>query len=149
MDRAPRRGADWHALTLVTLGLVAFGIVMVYSATSGAAAVGGGDPVEYLTRQATFAVIGLLAMLAVTRIDYRRLRFVAPALVLVALAFCGAVLALGPPVNGARRWLGVGPASFQPSELAKLALAVWLAAYLAKREPPRTLSQLWRPIGLL
>src|SRR5215216_5465276 len=102
MNRAPRRGADWHALTLVTLGLVAFGIVMVYSATSGSAAVGGGDPIEYLTRQATFAVIGLLGMLGATRIDYRRLRLLAPALVVAALGCCVAVLALGPPVNGAR-----------------------------------------------
>src|SRR5215211_4552899 len=149
MDRAAKRGADWHALTLVTLGLVAFGIVMVYSATSASAAVGGGDPIEYLTRQATFAVIGLIGLVGATRIDYHRLRVVAPALVLAALASCVAVLVLGPPVNGARRWLGIGPASFQPSELAKLALAVWLAAHLAKREPPRTLSQLWRPIGLL
>jgi cell division protein FtsW len=149
MDRAPRRGADWHALTLVTLGLVAFGIVMVYSATSASAAVGGGDPVEYLTRQATFAVIGLLAMLGITRVDYRRLRLVAPALVVASLALCAAVLVLGAPVNGARRWLGFGPASFQPSELAKLALALWLAAHLAKRDPPRSLSELWRPIGVL
>jgi cell division protein FtsW len=149
MDRAPRRGADWHALTLVTLGLVAFGIVMVYSATSASAAVGGGDPVEYLTRQATFAVIGLIGLVGATRIDYHRLRVVAPALVLAALAFCVAVLLLGPSVNGARRWLGVGPASFQPSEFAKLALAVWLAAHLSKREPPQKLSELGRPIGLL
>src|SRR5918994_1231429 len=149
MDRAAKRGADWHALTLVTLGLVAFGIVMVYSATSASATVGGGDPIEYLTRQATFAVIGLAAMLGATRIDYHRLRLVAPALVLAALALCAAVLVVGAPVNGARRWIGFGPASFQPSELAKLALAVWLAAYLAKRAPPRTLSELWRPIGLL
>src|SRR3954453_11709342 len=146
MNRAPRRGADWHALTLVTLGLVAFGIVMVYSATSASAAVGGGDPVEYLTRQGTFAVIGLLAMLGVTRIDYRRLRLLAPPLLLVSLAGCAARLVLGTPVNGARRWLGVGPASFQPSELAKLALALWLASPRAKRAPPRTLSELWRPI---
>jgi cell division protein FtsW len=149
MDRAPRRGADWHVLTLVTLGLVAFGIVMVYSATSGSAAVGGGDPVEYLTRQGTFAVIGLLAMLGATRIDYRRLRLLAPPLLLIAFAGCVAVLALGAPVNGARRWIGFGPASFQPSELAKLALALWLAGHLAKRNPPQSLSELWRPIGLL
>jgi cell division protein FtsW len=149
MERAAKRGAEWHVLTLVTLGLVAFGIVMVYSATSASAAVGGGDPIEYLQRQATFAVLGLVAMLGVTRIDYQRLRLLAPALIVAALAGCAAVLALGEPVNGARRWLGFGPASFQPSELAKLALAVWLAAHLAKREPPRTLRELWRPIGLL
>ncbi len=149
MERAAKRGAEWHVLTLVTLGLVAFGIVMVYSATSASAAVGGGDPIEYLQRQATFAVLGLVAMIAVTRIDYRRLKLLAPALVLVALAGCAAVLVVGAPVNGARRWIGFGPAAFQPSELAKLALAIWLAAYLAKREPPQRLAELWRPIGLL
>jgi len=149
MERAAKRGAEWHVLTLVTLGLVAFGIVMVYSATSASAAVGGGDPIEYLQRQATFAVLGLVAMIAVTRIDYRRLKLLAPALVLVALAGCAAVLVVGAPVNGARRWIGFGPAAFQPSELAKLALAIWLAAYLAKRQPPQRLAELWRPIGLL
>src|SRR6266542_5007677 len=111
MERAAKRGAEWHVLTLVTLGRV--------------------------------------AMIAVTRIDYRRLKLLAPALVLVALAGCAAVLVVGAPVNGARRWIGFGPAAFQPSELAKLALAIWLAAYLAKREPPQRLAELWRPIGLL
>jgi cell division protein FtsW len=144
-----RRGVEWHVLALVTLGLVAFGIVMVYSATSAPAAVGGGDPMEYLARQGTFAVLGLAAMLGVTRIDYKRLRLLAPPFVLAALALCAAVLVVAQPVNGARRWLGVGPASFQPSEVAKLALALWIAAHLAKRKPPRTLGELWRPVGLL
>src|SRR5215210_1802762 len=98
MERAAKRGAEWHVLTLVTLGLVAFGIVMVYSATSASAAVGGGDPSEYLQRQATFAVLGLIGMLGVTRIDYRRLRLLAPALLVAALLGCIAVLALGQPV---------------------------------------------------
>jgi len=52
-------------------------------------------------------------------------------------------------VNGARRWIAFGPATFQPSELAKVALAVWAAAYLCKRPAPQTLKQLWRPIGML
>src|SRR5204862_7301835 len=52
-------------------------------------------------------------------------------------------------INGARRWLGFGPAAFQPSELAKLALVVWCAAYLARRPPPRTLRDLAKPIGTL
>jgi len=85
----------------------------------------------------------------VTRIDYRRLRLLAPPLLLISFAGCVAVLALGDPVNGARRWIGFGPASFQPSELAKLALALWLAAHLAKRDPPQSLSELWKPIGIL
>jgi cell division protein FtsW len=59
------------------------------------------------------------------------------------------VLVIGQRVNGARRWIGFGPAAFQPSELAKLALAVWVAAHLARRPAPRTLRELARPIGLL
>ena len=62
---------------------------------------------------------------------------------------CVAVLVVGPRINGARRWIGLGPAQFQPSELAKLALCVWAAAYLARRPAPRTLKDLARPIGLL
>jgi cell division protein FtsW len=60
-----------------------------------------------------------------------------------------AVLAIGPVVNGARRWLSAGPAVFQPSELAKLSLAVWAAAYLARHPAPQSLKELARPIGAL
>src|SRR5713226_1345528 len=143
------RKPEWHILTLVTLALTAFGIVMVYSATSASAAIGGANPMSYLERQGTYAVLGLVLMLVASRFDYRRLRALAPALVLVALGGCAAVLVIAQPVNGARRWIGFGPASFQPSELAKLALAVWIAAYLAKREPPQTLREVWRPVGVL
>src|SRR5207248_10516759 len=73
----------------------------------------------------------------------------APGLVLAALGLCLAVLVIGQRVNGARRWIGFGPAAFQPSELAKLAILVWCAAYLARKPPPRTLKELARPIGLL
>ena len=82
-----RRGVEWHVLTLVTLALVAFGIVMVYSATSASAAVGGGDPMQYLARQATFAVIGIAGMLAATRFSYRRLRVAAPAALVAGSCF--------------------------------------------------------------
>ena len=61
---------------------------------------------------------------------------------LTSLGLCAAVLVLGQEVNGARRWLGVGSLSFQPSELAKLSLAIWAAAYLARRPAPRTLKEL-------
>jgi cell division protein FtsW len=139
---------DTHILVLVTLGLTAFGLVMVYSATSAPAALGGGDPVFYLKRESIYAAIGVVLLLIASRTDYRALRYLAPVLMLVSLGLCLAVLVLGQEVNGARRWLGVGPLAFQPSELAKLSLAIWAAAYLARRPAPQTLKELWRPIGL-
>jgi cell division protein FtsW len=138
-----------HVLVLVTLALVAFGLVMVYSATSAPAALAQTDPMSYLKKQGGYALFGVILMMAASRFDYRRLRMFAPALVLTALAGCLAVLAIGVRVNGARRWIELGPATFQPSELAKLAIAVWAAAYLSRRPAPRTLRELWRPIGLL
>jgi cell division protein FtsW len=83
------------------------------------------------------------------RWDYRRLKALAPMLILGSLALLAAVLAIGPAINGARRWISLGPAVFQPSELAKLSLAIWAAAYLSRRPAPRDLRELWRPVGAL
>jgi cell division protein FtsW len=123
--------------------------VMVYSATSAPAALARTDPMSYLKKQGVYALIGVALMMTTARFDYRRLRALAPGLVLTSLFLCLAVLAIGSRVNGARRWIALGPATFQPSELAKVALAVWAAAYLCKRPAPQTLKQLWRPIGML
>ncbi len=136
-------------LTLITCGLVAFGLVMVYSATSASAALANGDPAYYLKRQAGYALLGLVLMLVASRTDYRILRKLAPVLIVSSIALLLAVLVVGQAVNGARRWITFGPAVFQPSELAKLALAVWAAAYLTRRRPPQNLRELWRPVGLL
>ena len=144
-----RAHLEWHVLCFVTLALVAFGLVMVYSATSAPAALGNGDPSSYLKRQGIYAVLGLVLMTIASRIDYRILRRVAPALLLLSFALCVAVLVLGEPINGARRWLSAGPAVFQPSELAKLALCVWVATHLARHPPPRSLGELARPIGIV
>src|ERR671936_380832 len=162
--RAPRRGVqeagaepsgvkstqlESRLLILVTLGLVAFGLVMVYSATSASAALANGDPAYFLKRQAIYAVLGLVLMAFASRVDFRAVRRLAPLLVVGSLVLLLAVLAIGQSVNGARRWLSFGPVVFQPSELAKLALAVWAAAYLTRRRPPQRVSDLWRPLGLL
>src|SRR5918912_2518020 len=144
-----RQTLETRLLVLVTLGLVAFGLVMVYSATSAPAALAQTDPMSYLKKQGVYALIGVTLMIAMSRFDYRRLASLAPSAVAVALLLCLAVLAVGTRVNGARRWIAVGPATFQPSELAKLALALWAAAYLSRRPAPRTLKELARPIGVL
>jgi cell division protein FtsW len=144
-----RSSLDYHVLVLVTLGLVAFGLVMVYSASSARATLAADDPAYYLKRQAVYAFAGVVALVLLSRMDYRRLRFAVAPLLLGSFALLVAVLVLGTPVNGARRWLSLGPATIQPSELAKLALVLWLAAYLARRPAPQSLGELLRPIGLV
>jgi cell division protein FtsW len=144
-----QRSLEWQLLVLVTVALTAFGLVMVYSATSASAALGNGDPTGYLERQGIYALVGVVLLVAAARSDFRRLRPLAPTLVVTGLVLCAVVLVIGERINGARRWIGAGPAAFQPSELAKFALVVWSAAYLARRPPPRTLKELARPLGAL
>jgi cell division protein FtsW len=149
LSRNVRHSVEWQLLVLVSLALTAFGLVMVYSATSASAALGNGNPLGYLERQGTYALIGIALMIVAARADYHKLRHLAPGLVVTALVLCAGVLVVGERINGARRWIGFGPATFQPSELAKLALIVWLAGYLARRPAPRSLRDLARPIGTL
>jgi cell division protein FtsW len=144
-----RTNLESNVLVLVTLALVAFGMVMVYSATSASATIGGGNPVYYLKRQAIFAVIGLALLVTARRWSYRSLRHTAPVLVLGSLGLLVLALVAGQDINGARRWLDVGGATFQPSEVAKLAVLVWVALYLSKRPVPVTLGELTKPIGLI
>jgi cell division protein FtsW len=147
--RAIRGGLEYHLLVVVTLGLVAFGLVMVYSASSARAALAADDPAYYLKRQAAYALLGVVALAVFSRTDFRRLRYLVPPLLLASFALLVAVLVLGTPVNGAKRWLTLGPATLQPSELAKLALALWVAAYLSRTPPPQSLKELIRPIGVV
>ena len=147
--KAKRLQFEWNLLVLVTAALVLFGLVMVYSATSGSAALGNANPLGFVEKQVTYAAIGVALLVVVSRFPLERLRALAPTLVVTALVLCLGVLAVGTRVNGARRWIDVGPLVFQPSELAKLAVVVWTAAYLSRRPPPRTLQELARPLGLL
>jgi cell division protein FtsW len=147
--RPKRLQFEWNLLVLVTAALVLFGLVMVYSATSGSAALGNGNPLGMVEKQAIYAILGLALLVVVSRVELDRIRALAPTLVVTALFLCLAVLAIGDRVNGARRWIAVGPLVFQPSELAKLALVVWTAAYLSRHRPPTTLKELARPIGFL
>jgi cell division protein FtsW len=140
---------EYHLLVLVTLGLVAFGLVMVYSASSARALLSSDAPSYYLKRQAVYALMGLVALVVLSRIDFHRLRHATGPLLAATFFLLVAVLALGTAVNGARRWLPLGFIDFQPSELAKLVLALWTAALLARKPAPRTLGELAKPIGLV
>jgi cell division protein FtsW len=149
MNRAHRGQLEQRLLVLVTLALVAFGLVMVYSATSASAALGNGDPMNYLKRQAIYALCGVALMIGLSRFDNRRVPLAVPLLLIGSAVACVAVLLLAPEINGARRWMYLGPVGFQPSEVAKLALLLFAAAYLARKGAPRSLGELWKPLGLV
>src|SRR4029453_16225417 len=93
--RAPVKGQlEQRVLVLVTLGLVAFGLVMVFSATSAAAALGEGDPMRFLVKQGAYALVGLVLPAVLTRVDYHAFRPLAPLLLVGAFVACVGVLAL-------------------------------------------------------
>jgi cell division protein FtsW len=147
--RSAKAQVEHGLLVLVALGLVAFGLVMVYSASSARAAVASGDPAYFLKRQGLYALAGLIAFALLARTDLRVIRRAAGPLLAASLVLLVAVLAAGLTVNGATRWLNLGPIAFQPSELAKVALAIWIAALLARRPAPGSLRELARPVGLV
>jgi cell division protein FtsW len=124
--------------------LVALGLVMVFSSSSAIAYSYHHDTAFYLKRQLMYLAVGLVLAYAAYRIDYRKLRTIAPWLVLITFVLL--VLTLIPHVGyatgGARRWLGFRALSFQPSELGKLALVMFLAAKLSQLgEGIRSLSR--------
>jgi len=144
-DRERARVGPPDALLLGSVAfLVVIGLVMVFSASSATAYSSFHDTAYYLKRQLVYLGVGLVLAYAAYRVDYRKLRTVAPGLVLVTLLLL--VLTLIPHVGfatgGARRWLGFHALSFQPSELGKLALVIFLAAKLAQLgEGIRSLSK--------
>ncbi len=120
-------------LFAAVLGLVGFGVVMVYSASAVYATQKFGAATYFLRRDLLWAGLGLVAMTISVRTDYGAWRRLCYPLLGASIALLGAVLVVGARINGARRWFHVGPLSFQPAELAKLALVVYLAYSLAKK----------------
>jgi len=120
-------------LFFAAIALAAVGLVMVYSAGSWLGQEMHGNWEFFLWRQAGFLSVGLAGMLIISRLDYRLLRRFGPHLMFIALGMLVLVLIFGQEINGARRWIRFAGVGIQPSELAKLALAVFLAATLARQ----------------
>jgi cell division protein FtsW len=132
----PRKLSPDPWLFGLVLVLVSLGVVMVYSASAIVAADRFGDPLFFLKKQLFWAALGFVGLWVAMLLDYRRLeRVVMPLLV---LSFVLLVLVLVPPfgqsINGTRRWFRMGPLSFQPVELAKFSLVLYLAAFLTRRQ---------------
>ena len=121
-----------RVLFLAILSMMLFGVLMVYSASSIWALEHKGSSYYYLNRQVMWAVLGVAIMALTMSTDYRQYR--RRPVVMSMLAVTGVLLVwalLSPAVNGAHRWIFVGPFSFQPSEVAKLAMVVILAYHLS------------------
>ncbi len=118
-----------------TVGLVGIGIVMVYSASAVRAFGSGGESSSFLMRHLFSVALGMLGLTAALRIPTEKWsRYAYPLLLLSFLMLCAVfVPGLGRRVNGAVRWLNLGFMGFQPGELAKLAVVVYLAHSLAKK----------------
>ncbi len=139
-------GAMDPVLAAVVVGLLGFGVVMVYSASAIEGIVSYKDPNYFLIRQSIYVFLGLVTLLLVSRVDYHRLRLLTyPILAGVTGLLLMSVVGFGHSGGGAARWLKLGPINIQPAEMAKLALVLWLAYSLAKkREQVKSFS-----IGLL
>ena len=115
--------------------LVGIGLVMIFSASSATAFSATHDSTYYVKRQFIWLIVALCAAYGAYRIEYHQLKKFAP--IVLVLSILSLILVLVPHVgmvvNGARRWLGAGPLSVQPSEFAKLALVLYLAATLSSR----------------
>ena len=121
-------------LTGAVVALSSFGVVMVYSASAVFAYSRYDNGQHFLQRQAAYAVVGLLCMVALARFDYHRLRpLTYPALAGALSLLCVTAFGFGKSAGGASRWIEVGFIHIQPAEVAKLAMICWLAYSLSKK----------------
>lgn len=117
---------DRTMLVLVVL-LAAFGLAVLFSASEYNGRVRFGDSAYYFKKQLFATALGLCAMYAVSNMDYHFFLRIAPAAYLLSMILSTAVLLVGQEINGSKRWLNLGPLSFQPSEFAKVAVILFLA----------------------
>ena len=123
-----------YDVTLLTalLFLVAFGLIILYSTSAYNGEVKFHDSFYYLKKQAFATGLGIAGMLIVAKMDYHIWRHMALLGYLIAILLAVAVLFVGEEYNGSKRWLSLGPFSFQPSEFAKVAVILLLAHRVSK-----------------
>ncbi|MDP2939396.1 MAG: putative lipid II flippase FtsW [Candidatus Omnitrophota bacterium] len=124
------------SLVMVTFVLIAIGVVMIYSASSIYAWERLGSSAYFLKRHLMYLILGLLVTLLSMSIDYRSLKnFVKPILLISFTLLVLVILpGIGSEIAGARRWFRLFGFSFQPSEFAKIAIIVYIADYLSRKE---------------
>lgn len=125
-----------YSLLFIILFLLAFGLVMLYSTSSYEAAMSSStnyDGAYYFKRQLLFTFIGLGVMFGASRLSYRIWRRASVVVYLFSLLLMLLIIPFGTVVNGAKRWIYIGPVSIQPSEVVKIATIMLAAAFLTKK----------------
>ncbi|MDQ4143606.1 MAG: putative lipid II flippase FtsW [Actinomycetota bacterium] len=123
-------------ITLVTFALVLLGLMMILSASFVSSFTNYGSSFLFFRRQLLWVVLGIIGFIFFSHFDYRRLKGAGYLLIAVSIALLFAVIipSVGVTVGGSARWLGVGSLSFQPSELAKLALILFAADVFSRKQ---------------
>ena len=126
-------GIDF-GMFVITISLLCIGLVMVASASSYHALIYYGDSNHLFVRQLCFALVGIVAMIAISKVDYRKYKkWGYLAFILAAILLLLVITPLGVTRNGAKRWLGIGEVlQFQPSEIMKPVLVIAIATYLSR-----------------
>ncbi len=142
-NKTKRKSLD-YGLLIVVLVLLAFGLVMVLSASAPYSLRTENDSYFYAKKQLKYAILGIVAMLLISNIDYRiykgriaDIAMIGASLLLIAVLIPG----VGITRNDATRWLGYGGFTFQPSELMKIALIIFMSAKIAK--DPKRIKKFW------
>lgn len=141
-----RRKTDYSLLAAV-LFLTVFGLITLYSTSAYNGQVRFHDAAYYFKKQLFATSLGLAAMYLVSQMDYHRLLGMAVPAYLVSLGLSGAVLLVGDSYNGSKRWLSLGPLSFQPAEYAKLAVILLLAHLVSSRKKNQGLGMIFIVMG--
>ena len=144
----------WDGITLgLVSALLLVGLIMVTSASMSIAAKDLGDPFYFLERQFAFGLFGVAGAWCLTRVPAEVWDRYSFALLLLAGVLLTLVLipGLGAKINGARRWMRIGPMNFQVSELAKVLVLTWVCSYCVRKraELEQTLPGLVKPVALL
>mgnify|MGYP003098195383 CR=1 FL=1 len=148
MDR--KKGTMDYTLLILVVILIVFGLTVLLSTSAYNGQVKFSDPASYFKKQFFATILGVVAMYVVAEMDYHDLEKWAGAAYLLSLVLSTLVLFVGASINGSRRWLSLGPLSFQPSEFAKTAVILFLARTISRREKKKKgMLELFRTLVLI
>lgn len=139
-ERNPNHKPVDYSLVVIILMLLCFGLVMVFSASSANAHYVYGDAMYFFKRQLLWAAFGLVVMWLVSKFPYKLIKQYTNLLFVITIVLLLLVPLIGREINGAKRWIGVGSFTFQPSEFAKITLVMFLAKSLTIY--PKRINQL-------